>query len=112
MPSNAKTQGLAITHVKCMLKPPDLIGYISLGINIGGVMSTKDVMPTKLVAPFQRVRDSKAREAHEVPIMLTLQNEASVCKTFYSFYGILLGTSLLGTLANNIALRRHGCLRY
>ena len=87
-----------------MLEPPDLIGYISLGINIGGVMSTKDIMPTKLAAPFQRVRDGKAREAHEVPIMLPLQNADSVCKTLYSFYGILLGTSLLGTHANNIAL--------
>lgn len=103
MPSNTKMQGLAITHIECMLKPPDSIGHISLGINVGRVISTKDVIPIKLVAPFQRVRNNKAREAHEILIMLPLKNEVRVYEKFYLFNGLLLETGLL-TLANNIAL--------
>ena len=74
-PVKDKAQGLAITHIECMLKPPDLIGHISLGLDVGGVTNAKDVMPTKPVAPFQRVRDGKAREAHEVPMILPQQDE-------------------------------------
>lgn len=76
-PVKDKSQGLAITHVQCMLKPPDLIGHVSFGIDAGSISNTKDIMPTKVVAPFQRIRDSKAREAHEVPIILPMQSEVS-----------------------------------
>ena len=74
-PVKDKSQGLAITHIECMLKPPDLIGHINLGLNVGGVTSVRNVMSTRPVAAFQRVRDSRAREAHEVSIMLPSQNE-------------------------------------
>ncbi|EJD07635.1 pre-rRNA-processing protein IPI3 [Fomitiporia mediterranea MF3/22] len=83
-PVKDKGQGLSITHIECMLKPPDLIGHISLGLNVGGITSVKDVMPTRPIAPFQRVRDSKAREAHEVPIILPSQNEPYVDPTIYT----------------------------
>ncbi|OCB86366.1 pre-rRNA-processing protein IPI3 [Sanghuangporus baumii] len=74
-PVKDKSQGLAITHIECMLKPADLIGHINLGLNVGGITSVKDVMPTKPIAAFQRIRDNKARETHEVPMILPSQNE-------------------------------------
>ncbi|KAH8111012.1 pre-rRNA-processing protein IPI3 [Phellopilus nigrolimitatus] len=83
-PVKDKAQGLSVTHIECMLKPPDLIGHISLGINVAGMTSAKDVMPTRPVAPFQRVRDGKAREVHEVSMMLPVQNE--VCFSQYLFF--------------------------
>ncbi|KAL5492469.1 IPI3 [Sanghuangporus weigelae] len=83
-PVKDKSQGLAITHIECMLKPPDLIGHINLGLNVGGVTSVKDVMPTKPIAAFQRIRDSKARESHEVPMILPSQNEPCIDPTIYS----------------------------
>ena len=63
-------KGLVITHLVTMLKPPDLTGHISLNLNTASAVSAKDVMPTRPVAPFQRVRDAKARNAHEVLMML------------------------------------------
>jgi pre-rRNA-processing protein IPI3 len=57
-----------------MLKPPDLIGHISLSLAVNSVADAKDVIPVKPVSPFQRTRDAKYREAHEVPMMLPAQN--------------------------------------
>jgi pre-rRNA-processing protein IPI3 len=56
-----------------MIKPPDLIGHTSLDFRIGTV-DTKDIIPVKPVMPFQRMRDAKARDAHEVIIMLPSHN--------------------------------------
>ena len=56
-----------------MIKPPDLIGHISLDFRVGTV-DTKDIIPVKPVIPFQRMRDAKARDAHEVTIMLPSHN--------------------------------------
>ena len=63
-------KGMPVTHVMAMFKPPDLIGHISLNLNVAGVASAKDVMPTKPIVPFQRVRDGKSRETHEILMML------------------------------------------
>lgn len=76
-PVKDKSQGLAVTHIECMLKPPDLIGHLSLDLHVNGVTTSKDVMPTKPIAAFQKVRDEKTREAHEVPIMLPNREEVS-----------------------------------
>ena len=54
-----------------MIKPPDLIGHISLDFRSA---DTKDTIPVKPVMPFQRMRDAKAREAHEVTMMLPSHN--------------------------------------
>ncbi|KAF8075050.1 WD40-repeat-containing domain protein [Lyophyllum atratum] len=66
-------KGLAITHLATMLKPPDLIGHINLNLAVGSTADTKDVIPVKPVSPFQRMRDPKMREAHEVAILLPAQ---------------------------------------
>ena len=76
-PLKDKAQGLAITHIECLLKPPDLIGNISLGFNVSSMTSAKDVIPTKPVMPFQRVRDGKARSLHEVSMMLPSSTEVN-----------------------------------
>lgn len=58
-----------------MLKPPDLVGHISLSLNLGSSADAKDIIPMRPVVPFHRMKDSKAREAHEVAMMLPVQEE-------------------------------------
>jgi len=61
-------KGLPITYIQAMLKPPDLIGHVSLTINVRSPV--KDTTPPRPVVPFQRVRDAKVRESHEVLMVL------------------------------------------
>ncbi|RDX54287.1 WD40 repeat-like protein [Lentinus brumalis] len=63
-------KGMSITHLSTMLRPPDLIGHISLTLSAGGTNDAKENIPVRHVAPFQRIRDAKAREAHEVSLIL------------------------------------------
>jgi len=58
---------MSISHIQTIVKPSDLIGQISLEMKAG--MDARDILPVKAVAPFQRIRDSKTREAHEVTLM-------------------------------------------
>lgn len=74
-PLKDKGQGLGITYIRCLLKPPDLVGNISLGFNVSSMTSAKDIIPTRPVMPFQRVRDGKTRGLHEVSIMIPPSNE-------------------------------------
>ncbi len=67
-------KGLTITHLAAMLRPPDLYGHISVSLTTSNV-GTKELLQTKPIAPFQRIRDPKAREAHEVLMMLPLPTE-------------------------------------
>lgn len=75
-------KGLSITHLASMLKPLDLIGHISLHVNVGSAADAKDVVPIKPVLPFQRMRDPKTREAHEVSILLSSQKRVSLAAEF------------------------------
>ncbi|KAG8694445.1 Pre-rRNA-processing protein ipi3 [Ceratobasidium sp. 395] len=63
-----KDKGLSVIYLQCMLKPVDLQGHAT--ITDGGV-SAKEPIPLRPVVPFQRMRDPKAREAHE-PMMIIL----------------------------------------
>ncbi|KAL0953524.1 hypothetical protein HGRIS_004745 [Hohenbuehelia grisea] len=67
--------GLTITHLATLLKPPDLIGHASVSLSAA---DAKDGIPVKPVAPFQRMRDAKAREAHEVAMLLPIQNKPTM----------------------------------
>lgn len=60
-------KGVLISHLQTMVKPPDLVGHVSLEMKAGS--EAKDVIPVKPVAPFQKIRDAKAREAHEVTLI-------------------------------------------
>ncbi|KAL1739516.1 hypothetical protein HDZ31DRAFT_49269, partial [Schizophyllum fasciatum] len=60
-------KGFTITHLATMLKPPDLVGHVSLSMSAG---DPKDVVPVRPVAAFQRMRDAKTRQAHEVASLL------------------------------------------
>jgi pre-rRNA-processing protein IPI3 len=64
-------KGMSITYLATMLRPPDLVGHISLNLHVGSAADAKDILPMKPVATFQRVRDMKARQIHEVPMLLT-----------------------------------------
>src|SRR6202044_2300801 len=66
-------KGFIITHLSTMLKPPDLIGHVNLSLTVGGV-DMKDVLPVRPVSPFQRMRDAKTRDRHEVEMMLPIQD--------------------------------------
>jgi pre-rRNA-processing protein IPI3 len=56
--------GLAVTHLSTLLKPPDLVGHVRLdGDNDGRI-------PVRPIMPFQRMREARPREAHEVTMML------------------------------------------
>ncbi|KAG2129202.1 WD40-repeat-containing domain protein [Suillus bovinus] len=68
-------KGMSISHLTTMLKPPDLVGHISLSLNLGSSADAKDIIPIRPIVPFHRTKDSKAREAHEVAMMLPVQAE-------------------------------------
>lgn len=61
-------KGMQITHLTTMLRPPDLVGHVSLSLTAGG--DAKEGISVRPVVPFQRIRDAKAREAHEVSLIL------------------------------------------
>jgi len=65
-------KGLSISHLATFLKPIDLIGHVSLSFS--STITTVDTIPVKPIMPFQRMRDSKTREMHEVSMMLPTQN--------------------------------------
>ncbi|RDB23532.1 Pre-rRNA-processing protein IPI3 [Hypsizygus marmoreus] len=70
-------KGLTITYLATMLKPPDLVGHINLSLTVGSSSDTKDVIPVKPISPFQRMRDPKTREAHDIAILLPPQRTFS-----------------------------------
>ena len=70
-------KGSSITHLRTMLKPPDLVGHVSLSLSVGSSSDTKDTIPVRPIVPFQRMQDPKAREAHEVMLMLPPQTTVS-----------------------------------
>ena len=61
-------KGMSISHIQTLIKPPDLIGHVSLQMQAG--VDAKDDIPVKPVVPFQKIRDAKARVAHEVTLLL------------------------------------------
>jgi pre-rRNA-processing protein IPI3 len=92
MRSISTHKGLIITHLGTMLKPPDLIGHVSLNLSTSAsTADLRDVVPIKPVMPFQRIRDVKNREAHEVSMLLPVQNDVvRVVKVNLSFVLISL----------------------
>ncbi|KAJ7355605.1 WD40 repeat-like protein [Mycena albidolilacea] len=64
-------KGFSIAHLATMLKPPDLIGHVSLSINAG---HSSESTPVRHVAPFQRMRDAKSRDAHDITMILPVQD--------------------------------------
>jgi len=65
--------GLAVTHLTTLLTPPDLVGHVRLdGDKDGGI-------PVRPVVPFQRMREARPREAHEVTMMLPHVQKVCSC---------------------------------
>ncbi|KAF9258929.1 WD40 repeat-like protein [Marasmius fiardii PR-910] len=81
-------KGFSITYLSTMLKPVDLIGHISLNMDVSGSADANNVVPVHPVVAFQRIRDVKTRELHEVSMLLPspdhfiLQDDDET--TFYS----------------------------
>lgn len=71
-----------------MLKPPDLVGHVSLTLSPVNPNDARESLPVRPILPFQRVRDPKQREAHEVTVMLP--PSTSVCRFHIDWaYGTL-----------------------
>ena len=83
-------KGLSISFLATMLKPPDLVGHISLSLNVASVADARDVMPVRPVSAFHRMKDINARELHEVPMMLPITSEVG-----YLFYPYVARGSLI-----------------
>ncbi len=81
-------KGMSISHIQTMVKPPDLVGHVSLEMKAGS--EAKDVIPVKPVAPFQRIRDTKARDAHEVTVIWP--HFKVLCQQVLSPYFLNLGS--------------------
>ncbi|EMD38945.1 hypothetical protein CERSUDRAFT_112651 [Gelatoporia subvermispora B] len=71
----AAHKGLAIAHLATMLRPPDLVGHISLTLCAAGPGTERESIPVRPVVPFQRMRDPKTREVHEVAMLLPVRDE-------------------------------------
>ncbi|KAJ4478255.1 WD40-repeat-containing domain protein [Lentinula aciculospora] len=81
-------KGLSISYLATLLKPIDLTGHVSFNLNSS--VTTVDTIPVKPIMPFQRMRDAKSREAHEVAMMLHSQEEQYEDEsTFYSKEALL-----------------------
>ena len=63
-------KGMSITYLSTMLRPPDLVSHINLGLSTGGASENKESIPVRPVVSFQRIRDAKTREAHDVSLVL------------------------------------------
>ena len=57
-------KGSSISFLATMLKPPDLVGHISLSLNVAS-SDSRDVMPVRPVSAFQRMRDASTRELQD-----------------------------------------------
>ena len=73
---------MSISHLATTLKPPDLVGHISLSLNVGSFSDAKDIIPVRPVVPFHRMKHAKTREAHEVMMMLPVQVDILTLKLF------------------------------
>ncbi|KAG7093749.1 hypothetical protein E1B28_007400 [Marasmius oreades] len=78
-------KGFSIAYLSTMLKPVDLIGHISLTMDVGGSADANNVIPIRPVVAFQRIRDVKTRDLHEVSMLLPMRDHGYRDETtFYS----------------------------
>lgn len=70
-------KGGAITFLRSILRPIDLVGHVSLNLHVNGATDAKDAIPVRPVLPFQRTKDAKLRSTHEVTIMLPAARSVS-----------------------------------
>jgi pre-rRNA-processing protein IPI3 len=70
-------KGGTITFLRSILKPIDLFGHINLSLQVKGTTDAKDATPVRPIQPFQRIKDGKLRDAHEVTIMLPVAGSVS-----------------------------------
>jgi len=61
----SSVRGMRINDVQTMLKPPDLMGHA----NLRSPLALNENIPIRPISAFQRTKDPKARQAHEVLVM-------------------------------------------
>ncbi|EJU03527.1 WD40 repeat-like protein [Dacryopinax primogenitus] len=66
-------KGYTIDMVATLLRPPDLLGHAPLGFG-----NKEEQIPILPIAAFQRVKDQRARERHDVPMMLLALDEVCI----------------------------------
>jgi pre-rRNA-processing protein IPI3 len=86
--SGSSNAPLPITHIQTMLRPADLIGHVRLDVDQhkGGLGGGRAEVVPRVVAPFQRTRDAKARESHEVGMVLPPSKAEWVCLKSYALH--------------------------
>ncbi|KAI0057462.1 WD40 repeat-like protein [Artomyces pyxidatus] len=67
--------GTRITYLATVLKPPDLVGHVHLSTRMGN--GGDGLFPVRPVVPFQRMREARAREAHDVAMILPVQQKST-----------------------------------
>ncbi|EIW79220.1 WD40 repeat-like protein [Coniophora puteana RWD-64-598 SS2] len=65
-----KERDMGVVFVSTMLRPPDLVGHVTLSMSAGAASGASENIPVRPIVPFQRMRDTKARDAHDVAVML------------------------------------------
>ena len=70
-------KNFSITHIQTMLKPPDLMGHVNLNHFVGHGADPRENIPVRPVSAFQRLKDTRAREAHDVMLMLRPAEQVS-----------------------------------
>jgi len=83
-------KGFSITYLTSLFKPLDLIGHISLDLKVGSWSDAKDALPAKPVQPFQKMKDIRAREAHEVQMLLNPKRNVKSKSASTGQYGSLI----------------------
>jgi len=64
-----KDKGLHITSLATMMKPLDLIGHVNLSLNADPKDGSGGGVNVKIVVPFMKMKDGKARERREIWMM-------------------------------------------
>ncbi|PFH51950.1 hypothetical protein AMATHDRAFT_58182 [Amanita thiersii Skay4041] len=77
-------KGFSITHIQTMLKPLDLVGHVNLSVYMGNNVDARESIPTRPITAFQRMRDAKAREDHEISLMLPITTRSQANDLHYS----------------------------
>jgi pre-rRNA-processing protein IPI3 len=81
--------GLAITYLATLLKPLDLVGHVHLGGDKDGGI------PVRPILPFQRMREARSREAHEVTMILPHAQKVRLLARVYVYALFFCHSALL-----------------
>ncbi|KAM6497006.1 WD40 repeat-like protein [Amanita muscaria] len=82
-------KGFSITHLQVVLKPSDLVGHVDLSLYVRHGSDPKESIPVRPILAFQKMRDPKARENHDVSLMLPNGDQALTKPIIYTMDELL-----------------------